>query len=225
MITDEMLVAATQEISLCMVDGIAATPHSFSAQCERRIRALTRRADHPMIYRMTRSAAAVVLAIITVFGAVLALSPQVRAAVIGWVRSTFGSYFQYSTEETSSANVQYEYVLPDKFDEYTLLTKIDKETGMVYVYVNTSGKMLQFEYLRGTDAGSLFIDTENCVHEVGYIGSCIADIYIEPNNQRNSIVVWQDTSNNLLCYLAVTADRDSLLSYAEKIENFKKIIE
>lgn len=225
MITDDMLIAATQEVSLCMVDCITETSHSFSAQFERRIRALNRRADHPVIYRIVRSAAAVVLAIITVFGAVLALSPQVRAAVIGWVRSTFESYFHYSIEETQPADVQYEYCLPEAFEGYSLLTTWKEGSGGTYIYTNESGQMLQFVYFQGSDSADLFLNVEYCTHEVGTICGYPADIYVSPEADLNSSVVWSDGENNLLCCLCVCADRENLIQIAEKIESFKIISE
>ncbi|MGN0999031.1 MAG: hypothetical protein ACI4PO_05715 [Faecousia sp.] len=208
-----------------MTDGISQEPHSFSQTFQRKIAGLTRRADHPLRYRMARAAVAVFLVLLTVFGVLFTLSPQVRAAVIGWVRSTVGNWFEYATDETAPPDGKYGYFLPDTFYGYTLLTTIDSDTGTEYIYTNEQGRLLGFGFLCGTDAGELFLDVEDCVYEPGSVGPFPADIYISPNEERNSAVVWQDTDNCILCYLMFSADKEELIALANEIETYKKIIE
>ena len=221
MITDDMLSAAAQEVALCMESGICDVPHTFSQGFERKIGRLTRRANHPVLYRVTRAAIAAVLALVMVFGSLMALSPQVRAAVAGWVRSTWNDIFQYSNNQTTPPDAVYEYPLPETFYGYTLLTIIDNGFGDDYIYVNDSGHSLQFIYICGGD-DPLFIDVEDCVYEFGYVGNFPADIYISPNPDRNSAVLWEDPDNNILCCLSTRADRELLIEIAETIETFKK---
>lgn len=225
MMTDDMLAAAAREVSVCMVESIETLPHTFSRSFERKMARLTRRADHPVLYRAAQAAAAAVLVLVTIFGALIALSPQARAAVISWVRSTVGNWFAYTTDETAPPDVKYGYFLPDTFYGYSLLTTIEGDNGTDYVYMNEKGKMLQFGFMCGADAGSMFLDVEDCVYEPGSVGPFPADVYISPDEERNSAVVWQDADNCILCCLCVIADRDTLIEIAEKIESNKKIIE
>ena len=73
MITDDMLSAAAQEVALCMESGICDVPHTFSQGFERKIGRLTRRANHPVLYRVTRSVVAAVLVLVMVFGSLMAI--------------------------------------------------------------------------------------------------------------------------------------------------------
>lgn len=102
MLTDAMLSEAAAEaerflLSIVPEDG---EPHVFSKRFERKMAKLIRRTNHPIRYQVMRTAAAVVLAIATLFGTVMAVSPEARAAVIGWVKSAFHEFFEYSLEKT-----------------------------------------------------------------------------------------------------------------------------
>ena len=101
MLTDAMLSEAAAEaerflLTIVPEDG---EPHTFSKRFEWKMRKLIRRTNHPIRYQVMRTAAAVVLAIATLFGAVMAISPEARAAVIGWVKSAFHEFFEYSLEK------------------------------------------------------------------------------------------------------------------------------
>lgn len=224
MMTDEMLRAAAQEISQCMTDGISAEPHSFSPDFRRKINRLTRRAKHPLLYRVTRSAAAAMLTLVVTFGSLVALSPAVRAAVIGWVRSTIDNFFQYSTDETTPPDMLYEYAMPEVFHGYTLWLTVDGNHGVTYVYTSDDGKMLQFCYMCGADAGSLLLNMAGCAYERGNVGPFPADIYISADSARSSAVVWQAPDSRILCFLSVIADRQTLLEMAQEAEGFKQPI-
>ena len=102
MLTDAMLSEAAAEaerflLTIVPEDG---EPHTFSKRFERKMRKLIRRTNHPIRYQVMRTAAAVVLVIATLFGTVMAVSPEARAAVIGWVKSAFHEFFEYSLEKT-----------------------------------------------------------------------------------------------------------------------------
>ena len=82
-------------------------PHQFSERFERKMNKLVRRAKHPIQYNVMRSAAAILLVAAILFGMVFAISPEVRADVINWIKSTFFEYSQYSGEGEID-NTEYE---------------------------------------------------------------------------------------------------------------------
>ena len=67
----------------------------FSPAFERKIKALVRRVDHPLRYRMARAAACFLLAVFIGGGGVLAFSVEARAAFAGWVRGSSTSFDDY----------------------------------------------------------------------------------------------------------------------------------
>ena len=145
MITDEMLREAAAEYERYMLAHLPeiTEPHLFSKRFERKMQKLISRARHPVLYHVKRYVAAVLLAIITLFGTVIALSPEARAAVIGWVRSTVAEYFQYTSKNTgdSIANEYELSVLPEGYKQIGIIQKVD---GAAYLFTDGSGNILQF---------------------------------------------------------------------------------
>lgn len=222
MITKEMLVSAAGEVSEAMVSSIQVQPHRFSPDFERKLRNLTRRAEHPLWYRM-QQAAAILVALATAIAALYLASPTVRAAVDGWIRTTFGGYFQYYTEDTTPQAVQYDYYLPDEFDGYTLLTTIDRGDSTMYLYSNEMGQILSFDFVRGSSDSSLFIyDTEDCEYYRVNVGSLPAEIYISHAENKSNVIIWQDSTENVLFCIQVPAGKDQLIAFAEKVEKIEK---
>ena len=78
--------------------------HDFSPGFERRMKKLIRRADHPMRYRVAQVAACLLLAALLSGCTVLAVSPEARAAFVGWVRelSEGWSVYHYFGEKKDS---------------------------------------------------------------------------------------------------------------------------
>lgn len=221
MITDETLQVAAEEVAMAMLNNIPEETYSFSARFEKKMQRLLRRAKHPVFYQVMRYAAVIVLAVTVLFGAVFAVSPTVRAAVIGWVQSVFHEFYKYSSEETTPPDVEYEYYLPESFDDYILLTEINDESGKTYIYMSALGELLRFTYSYSGES-SIFIDTENNDIYKGLVGEYPADIYISKNMEEANVVVWQDPGNNVLLVLSAFADKEELPQLAQKVQKREK---
>lgn len=224
MLTDAILKEATAEaerfrLSIVPEDG---EPHVFSKRFERKMQKLIRRADHPVRYRVMRVAAAVALAIVTLFGAVMAVSPEARAAVVGWIKETFGVYTHYSnndtnTEDTNIDPVQYEYhfsVIPEGYVE---LMAEDIPGGKMYLYMGDLGNILQFTYTYEVDSANLFVKTDACDHYSGFVNNLPADIYIALKGNENSAIIWRDLQNGVIFEIYAMLDQTELIALAETV--------
>lgn len=220
-ITDAALQAAAEEVAMAMLLDVPAEPHTFSARFEKKMKRLLRRARHPVGYRVLRYAAAILLVITMLFGAVFAVSPEVRAAVINWVRSTFNEFFKYSSNETVLPDEEYEYYLPERFGDYSLLTTIDNENGKTYIYTNMQGKMLQFVYVNNGLSDSIFLKSENYDTYTSAVGTYPADIYIDRTSMEANVIVWQDPARDVLFTISAFASHEELLEFAGKVEKRK----
>lgn len=229
MLTDAILKEATAEaerfrLSLVPEDG---EPHKFSTRFLRKMERLIRRANHPIRYQVMRTAAAVALAIVTLFGAVMAVSPEARAAVIGWIKETFGVYTHYSnndtnTEDTNIDPVQYEYhfsVIPEGYVE---LMAEDIPGGKMYLYMGDLGNILQFTYTYDPENNSLFLETENYEYHTGFVNNLPADIYIALKENETSVIIWQDQQNGVIFEIHALSDQTGLIEIAETVEKNKK---
>ena len=109
MITEEMLcAAAARSCELYTADlesGYNADVlHEFSPAFEKKIRKLKRRADHPAFYRTMNRVASILLAILITGGAWISVDAEARAAVVGWVKEIYETYFVYRFEGNSNEN-------------------------------------------------------------------------------------------------------------------------
>lgn len=220
MITEEMLAAAAEEVSLCLIQGLPSHPHTFSEAFEEKMQKLLRRTLHPVRYQVLRYTAAILAAIFTIFGALFAFSPEVRAAVIGWVKSAFHEFFEYSSESPSPTNtdVAYDYFLSETSSGYMLLNSFEQNTGKLYIYTNSEGQILQFSYAHSADYNRLFVDTEGYDVHTASVNDQSADIYISQNSSEASVIVWQDTTGNVLFQITAYASKEELIILAENVE-------
>ena len=222
MITEEMLAAAAEEVSLCMIQGFPSHPHTFSQAFEKKMRKLLRRTLHPVRYQILRYTAAVLVAFFTIFSVLIAISPEVRAALVGWVKSAFHEFFEYSSESPSptntSTNIEYDYFLSETSSGYSLINTVEKNAGKLYIYTNSDGQILQFSYARGAEGNSLFIKAENYSLYNDFVRDSLAEIYIAKDDNESNIIVWQDSSEDVLFYIFAYADREELLQIAKDVK-------
>ena len=230
MLTDAILKGATAEaerfrLSIVPEDG---EPHVFSKRFERKMQKLIRRANHPIRYQVVRAAAAVVLVIATLFGAIMAVSPEARAAVVGWIKEMFGVYVQYSNDhvqgndDTTSNNnnpktTRAEYHLAVVPEGYREINVIDKINGKMHVYANDQGEFIQFSYSYGAKIDSLFIETDNYEKYTDVVNGLRADIYLATKENETNIIVWQDPNADVLLHVFAMADRVELIEIAETV--------
>lgn len=222
MITDETLQVAAEEVAMAMLNNIPEETYSFSARFEKKMQRLLRRAKHPVFYQVMRYAAVIVLAVTVLFGAVFAVSPTVRAAVIGWVQSVFHEFYKYSSEETTPPDVEYEYYLPESFDDYSLLTTLDDQNGKTYVYTNKQGQIMQFSYSHASNGENLYVNAEDYEVFADLVGNNPADIYISKTDERENVIIWQDNSQNVLFTISGFVNHEELLEIAKRVEKISK---
>lgn len=233
MLTDAILKEATAEaerflLSIVPEDG---EPHVFSKRFERKMQKLIRRVNHPIRYQVMRAAAAVVLVIATLFGAVMAVSPEARAAVVDWLKATFINYTTYSHDYTEDDSVKpsegtdepivYKYRLSNIPEGYRELNVIEKIDGKIYFYVNEQGVILQFTYTDDIANATLFINTEKCQHYTATVNGISADIYIAFAEGETSAIVWQDAETGTLFQIFAMANQTELIALAESVEKIK----
>ena len=223
MITEAMLALAAAEVSDSMVNAVQERDHAFSLAFERKLRTLTRRADHPIRYQVLRYAAAVLLVTVTLFGVLYAAVPQVRATVNEWVKTTFGSGFRYDSNDPDSSAVHYDYRLPDEIDGYILVDTIDIGTGKDYIYYNNDNQMLHFGYMHGKDSSTFVLtNADVCEKESFSFMGYTADVYISPYQNDASALIWQVPEENVLLYIRLCGSKEELIKIAEKIEKIEK---
>ncbi len=218
MISEERLQAALTRYHQQYLDSLP-EPEEYrfecSAEVEKKMRRLIRRQKHPVCYQVLRGTLAAVLALVLLFGAVFAVSPEVQAAVMRWLQENLGGSFHYYTETPEPTNPE---ALPDiappqLSDRYRLLETQRFQTSVHYTYLNnTTGQAAKFSYYA---SGELVLKTEDCGHFTEEINGVTADIYIWDSDEIANVIVWKDTSEELLCCISGFEDKKTLLQMAE----------
>jgi len=219
MVTNAMLREAAGEVEHAMLASLSAkdiAPHKFSARFEKKMKKLINKVKHPIRYNVLRSAAAIILIIFTIFGSLVAFSPEVRANVINWFKSTFMSYTQYSSDGNNS-NIEYEYFFPTVPGGYSELKIIDSKDGKTYLYINKEAHLLQFTYAYGSRSDNFFVKTDLHTHIEGFVNGNKADIYITSSDDDSNAIVWIDAETETLLYINAKVSRDLLVEFAESV--------
>ena len=221
MITDKMLAQAAAELATAINESLPDPKdctHEFSAEFERKMKRITRRANHPILYRTLRSVASIILVITIGFGSVLAVSAEARAAVFGWVKEQYESFYEYffegEVELAESAKYQPGW-MPDGCE---LLTVEETAGGETYIYKDKSGLLAQFYYIYDPDSQKLYIDTVEYISEPVSINGHSGEMYISIYADETSSIVWTDNSTNTLFYVSGPYEKDTLIKIAENIQ-------
>lgn len=192
--------------------------HDFSPDFERRMKKLIRRADHPIRHRVAKVAACLLLAVLLSGCTVLAISPEARAAVVGWVRETYESWFVYrysGEEQPTLENTVYSPTwVPDGYEE---IAAPQVGTFVRTQYENGAKKLLTVSYMKGTETSSLNVEWEGATIRRTLVGHLSADLYLNPDDGSN-ILVWTDTEKDAAFWITAPLGEEELVKVAESIQ-------
>ena len=219
-----MLQEAAGEAERAFLEALEAREvksYIFSDCFERKMKKLVRKVKHPVGYSLIRSAAAIILLIMMLFGTLFTFSPKVHASVISWFRQNFGIFEKYTPNEPSSSDIRYDYALTG-FDDSSLLQEIERENGKVLLYRGKGNTMIKFTYTYSSGNNEVFVESEGYTVSTIMIGNIAADIYITQEDGKNNIIVWEDKAGNAILYISADVDEEALIKFAENVQKKEK---
>lgn len=191
---------------------------TFSSAFERKMKKLIRRADHPVRHRIAQAAACLLLLALLSGCTVLAVSPEARAAFVGWIRETYESWFvyRYSGEEqpTLEDTVYSPAWVPEGYEE---ITAPQAGTYIYTQYENSKQELLTVSYLKGTEKSSLNVEWEGAIVQKSFVGGLSADLYLNPDGGPN-ILVWTDYGRDAAFWITAPLSEKELVKVAESIQ-------
>lgn len=192
---------------------------TFSPAFERKMKRLIRRADHPIRYRIAQIAACLLLAALLSGCTVLAVSPEARAAFVGWVRETYETWFVYrytGEEQPPSENTVYAPTwVPDG---YKLTTAPEAGTHSTAIYENPEGDIIIFNCSMNTESINLQIEHGNTQLISVNVGDVSADLYLDSTSGNVNYLVWEDDNSQMIFWIASTLDGETMVKIAESVE-------
>ena len=194
--------------------------HDFSPEFERKMRKLVRRANHPIQYRVARTAACLLLAALLSGCAVLAISPEVREVFSGWVREVYETSFIYrfaGAEPETFGNILYRptYV-PDgwrfreAFVSGALITNI--------IYYNDTGELTAFSYFPRGVSPTIQIERDGAdTYKRVSVNGMPAELYLDHDEGEANVLIWTDEEGAIFCVHSALSEKE-LVKIAESLE-------
>lgn len=220
MITDEMIAEAAAELNQALVDSLPdphECKHQFSKKFERKMKKLIHRVNHPVRHMVLNRVASVLLVILLGFTMVMSFSPTARAAVIGWIKQAYESFYSYYFETDVETDSNYRYQIdpvPDGYFEmsyaenngYHVIVYSDNETSIVLAYADRSYYPM------------LYVKREGYRVEEAMVNGKIADLYISEDGSLANGIVWCDTESGYMVYISGHLEIEELKNFAERVK-------
>lgn len=227
MITEEMLRVAAARSSEIYVNDLESgydpnVQHEFSAEFEKKIRKLKRRADHPMFYRTVQRVASFALVLLISGSIVITVDAEARAAFTGWVKEVYETYFVYRFEGSSDVNKELVDYRPTLMpDGYTESYSDTTEDTIIVVYTNEKGEMLKFSYSHNPDSTTWFVGTDPLTVQMVTINGVSGEAITASEIGSANAIMWitaENTAFNISGFLSI----EDLVAMAEGVQIIKR---
>ena len=190
---------------------------TFSSAFERKMKRLIRRADHPIRYRIAQIAACLLLAALLSGCTVLAVSPEARAAVVGWIKEFQQKWYSYQYVGERDAVLKDTIYCPTWLPEGYQEIKAPKLGNFVYaLYENENGSRLAFTYQVGLEELTFRVEWEKAQIQHPFVGKTQADLFLNTAGGANAIV-WTDEAKGAVFLVAAQLDGKDLVRVAESV--------
>lgn len=220
MITDEMIAEAAAELNQALIDSLPdphECKHQFSKKFERKMEKLIQRTNHPIQHAMLNCVASVLLVIIIGFAMVMTFSPTARAAVVGWIKETYGRYYSYYFDTDVVQDDNFKYQIDQLPEGYAEISYVENNGFHMYIYSNEEA-MLVFSYAEGPDPNVLYVEKEGCLIEESIVNGKMADLYISEDGTKPNEIFWCDPESGCIFYISGYFDGERLKILAESVK-------
>lgn len=223
MMDKNILRQAAAEADAALMEGLPAPEDcsaDFSPEFEQK---LARRlvAEKPS-YGAVKRAACILLAFVLVGGSLLAASPTVRAAALGWLRESYGTVSMYLFQEKAPGGELGKYRLSEVPEGYTLWSESQSANDGHITYVNDDEQFLRLMYLRQPKNGAAALAIYEMAHfetsSVPVRGT-VGDFYFCKDGSRGNAIVWEE--NDILFSISGFLQKEQLIELANCIDLVK----
>ena len=175
---------------------------TFSPAFERKMKKLIRRADHPIRYRIAQAAACLLLAVLLSGCTVLAVSPEARAAFVGWVRELsvgWSVYHYFGEKKDSLGDIIYRPTwVPDGYEG---------------VLEYSDPWNVNIGYQKEAQVKSDGVEVKHIL-----IGGHSADLYLDPEPGTANVLMWMNDEAGALFTISASFSGDEIIKMAESVE-------
>lgn len=225
MVNEEMLKKAADEAAQKIMASFPVPQeckHEFSPSFHKKMRRVFHKANHPVIYKLPRWVAGIVLVVILAGGTELTVDAEARAAFFAWVREKYEAFVEYRfTGDASDEGNTDAYELAWLPDGFSLMEEHVLGGSTLMIYTNDFGQRITFSYLQGDDAVSMFITSDYVEVKTVQIGDIKADYYRAGQEESADALVWISEKGDITFSILANLPEDIVIKLAEgvKIKN------
>ncbi|MCR5754798.1 MAG: DUF4367 domain-containing protein [Acetatifactor sp.] len=189
--------------------------HEFSSRFHRKIRRLIRRETNPVLYRVGKAAATILLLLTVAGGILLGTNEKVRADFVQWIMRIYSErlfgYYSSSNQEIDISQYTMENIVPK---EYGLVDRIMNDGSLTEIYMNLAGEILSFTAVVPDGASDFYIACdENGADAPIMINELNAEVYISKKDGESNAIVWTN-EEGVLMSINGYFDEQELISFA-----------
>lgn len=221
MITDEMIAEAAAELNEAMIKSLPdphECKHQFSKKFERKMDRLIYRVNHPIRYKIASRVASILLVILIGFTVVMSCSPTARAAVIGWIKQVYESFYSYYFEANTDTYSSNKYQIDPLPEGYAEISHTEENGMILYVFANGQNEMFIFAYSEKTDSSIFFVEKEGYSVEETEVLGCSGDLYTSEDGSQPNGLIWYDLESGYVFYISGQFDGKELINFAGSVK-------
>ena len=193
-------------------------PHVFSEKFETKIRKLTKRAKHPVLYHAVKRVASIVLAIILTGSVWLVVDVDARAAFVGWVKEAYESMFAYHFEGKKQSSELSQYRLGYVPEGYSVFYENNETESVFIMYKNEANELLKFRYTSNPDETDWMIVSTDLTKEPVVVNGFPGELLISHNPETAGGIFWTDNDNTAFYISAFFIFHYDILIYSLLIQ-------
>ena len=227
-ISDKDLAAAAAAVRKSMLLALPEPENCtgvFSRKFEEKTEKLKRmwiRKEHSR--QWTRSVVAALIWLMLGFSVLFAVNTEVRAAVVGWFKETFGTYTAYWFDGSEEKTLpEYELTWVPEGYEIVYEDQLPNQRNIVYQCGDDVNVSFIFSYYFTEESSPLRIHTfdgEYTIEEI-QINGCEGEFYHSLNTTDSSCLVWFDEQVSIVFTLNTTLSLSDAVEIAKNIEQIK----
>lgn len=180
-----------------------------------------RRLARPVWKKTLRMVACILLALATLFGSVMALSPSARAWVvrmyIEWREDHVNFIFTAPEEENSESSEWRPSYIPEGYTEDSIVVT---DNLIRLTYKNTQNEKLYFSYRSLQHGGMFSVDSEHAVPENITVNSNPATVFVSTSIGYRSHLSWINENEDVAFLLSGLVGKNELIEIAKNVEKF-----
>ncbi len=222
LIQNVLLDAAAEEYAaeLASTEEVTTSPH-FQRQMKKMLanpNSWAKQRKRPLWKQCLSKVAMILLVCSLTLGAMMVVSPTVRATVLDWVIEWYETHIIYRFFGEPNLDKLPFYEITELPTGYKKVEEIQEMFDSVTViYENEKNDMIYFQYSRMENGATLGIDTEKMVIFDIRVHNCYGYFYLSTDPRQSNTLIWLDEQEEIKFIIDGFCDKDEMLEMARSV--------